>query len=413
MEVLISLVKTFTVGSYKTARQFLQLLGLMSSCLQVVREARLFIRPIQVYLMAFWSIRDSTLEQKILVRSTLLPHLLWWRSSKNLQQGVFLNSPETQCTVTTDASLVGWGGHMGEHVVQGLWSQADRLLHINVLEMKAVFLSLEALVSHLIGKVVLIRTDNTTVMSYINKKGGTKAPGLCILTYQMWTWCLKRGISLKAIHIPGTENVLADKLSRVFVDPTSWEIHPRMVNLVFQVLGRPMMDLFASTGNQKLPCFCSRYPEAEAYHTNALDLNWRRVWGYAYPPLALLPMVIQKIRQDGATIILLAPFWPKRSYYPDLLDLLIDFPCYLQPFPEMLSQDRRKLVHPDPKVFSLVAWKLSGVPSLRQEFLQVLQKPSSRPELNPLLKDMKLAGEISVPGVRNMVSVPVRLLSLK
>jgi hypothetical protein len=224
---------------------------------------------------------------------------------------------------------------------------------------------------------------------------------------------MRRGIFLSAKHIPGVENVLADKLSRMVIDPTSWEVHQRMADLVFRTLGRPWMDLFASEGNQKLPCFCSRFPESRAYQVDALGFSWARVWGYAYPPLSILPLVIQKIRRDRATVILLAPMWPKRSFYSDLLDLLVDFPCHLLPFPGLLSQNKRKLVHPDPKVFKLVAWKLSREPSLRQEFLQVLQRPSCLPELNPHLKDMKLAGAIFVPGVNKMVSIPVRLLSLK
>jgi hypothetical protein len=302
---------------------------------------------------------------------------------------------------------------MGELVVQGVWSQEEALLHINILEMRAVFLSLKAFISALRGKMVLVQTDNTTVMSYINKMGGTKSPRLCILTYQMLIWCKREQMFLTARHIPGVENVLADKLSRMVIDPTSWKIHQRMVNLVFQVLGHPWVDLIASKGNQKLPCFCSRFPEPEAYQVNALGFSWAGVWGYAFPPLSILPIVIHKIRKDRATVILLAPMWPKRSFYPDLLDLLVDFPCYLLPFQGLLSQNKKKLVHPDPAVFKLVAWKLSGDLSLRQEFLQVLQRPSCLPELNPLLKDMRLAGDIFVPGVNKMVPIPVRLLSLR
>jgi hypothetical protein len=174
MEALITIVNTFTVGRYRTARQFLQLLGLMASTLDVVQWARLFMRPVQIYLMAFWSPTKFSLEHKFLVRSTLLQNLQWWRSRRNLHQGVLLNNPPIQCTVTTNASLVGLlgGGHMGELVVQGIWSQEEALLHINVLEMRAVFLSLKAFVSALRNKVVLVLTNNTTVMSYINKKGG-------------------------------------------------------------------------------------------------------------------------------------------------------------------------------------------------------------------------------------------------
>ena len=55
----------------------------------------------------------------------------------------------------------------------GDWSFHDQQLHINVLEMKAVILALQHFILQLQGKVVLIVSDNTTVVSYLNKQGGT------------------------------------------------------------------------------------------------------------------------------------------------------------------------------------------------------------------------------------------------
>jgi hypothetical protein len=143
-ESLIRCVRSFLIGSYRSARQFMQLLGLMAASLEVVPWARMFMRPIQLYLMSFWSPRRLDLEYKILVRRSLLPHLLWWVDRRNLLQGKLLNPLVPQCTVTTDASLNGWRGHMGDQCVQGQWSHQDKNMHVNILELKAVFLSLKA-----------------------------------------------------------------------------------------------------------------------------------------------------------------------------------------------------------------------------------------------------------------------------
>ena len=43
---------------------------------------------------------------------------------------------------------------------------------------------------------LLIRSDNTTVVSYINFQGGTHSPSLCLLTIELWEWCIQRGIQL-------------------------------------------------------------------------------------------------------------------------------------------------------------------------------------------------------------------------
>ena len=75
-------------------------------------------------------------------------------------------------TLTTDASSTwGWGGHMNNLTVQGRWSFFEQLQHINCLEMEAVMRSLNHFLPHLQNKNVLIRTDNTTVVQYINKRG--------------------------------------------------------------------------------------------------------------------------------------------------------------------------------------------------------------------------------------------------
>ena len=64
------------------------------------------------------------------------------------------------------------------------------------------------------GQIVLVATDNTTVVSYINKQGGMRSDSLCAVLWRLLSWCHHRGITLRARHIPGRLNVIADKLSR-------------------------------------------------------------------------------------------------------------------------------------------------------------------------------------------------------
>ena len=59
---------------------------------------------------------------------------------------------------------------MGDSQIADVWT---RSLHINVLELMAVILALSYWAAVLQGHPVLIATDNTTVVAYINKQGGT------------------------------------------------------------------------------------------------------------------------------------------------------------------------------------------------------------------------------------------------
>ena len=61
----------------------------------------------------------------------------------------------------------------------------------------------------------LISTDNTTVVSYINKQGGTHSPNLCIEVWEILHWCLEHDIVIRVCHIPGKFNILADHLLRL------------------------------------------------------------------------------------------------------------------------------------------------------------------------------------------------------
>jgi hypothetical protein len=70
-------VRTFLrVGQYKPAQKFLCLLGLMSSCLMVVRFARLYMRPIQWHVKDRWALH--LVQAPVMVSLALVSDLQWW-----------------------------------------------------------------------------------------------------------------------------------------------------------------------------------------------------------------------------------------------------------------------------------------------------------------------------------------------
>ena len=113
----------------------------------------------------------------------------------------------------TDASNEGWGAHLEQTSTKGLWSDRKKRLHINVLELKMIFLALQRFKDQCQNQIVLVATDNSTVVTYMNKQGGTHSAEMCPLLWKIMTWCLHYQITLRARHIPGCLNVMAD-LSR-------------------------------------------------------------------------------------------------------------------------------------------------------------------------------------------------------
>ncbi len=74
---------------------------------------------------------------------------------------------------------------MSGHLAGGLWSGLHLTWHINCLEMLAVFRALKHFLPDLRDHHVLVRTDNTAVVSYINHQGGLCSRPLYRLAHQL------------------------------------------------------------------------------------------------------------------------------------------------------------------------------------------------------------------------------------
>ena len=93
-------------------------------------------------------------------------------------------------------------------------------------------------------------------------KGGTISSSLYLLTRQVLMWTESHLVTLIARYIPGSRNVVADQLSRQGqVIGTEWSLHPLVAREMFRLWGSPVVDLFASALNRKLPIYCSLLPD--------------------------------------------------------------------------------------------------------------------------------------------------------
>ena len=246
-----------------TVRQFMSLIGLLTATEKQVCSGHLHMRPIQWHLKKHWHVPE-VLKKVIPIPQSFHPHLDWWLDEANVLKGQLLHPLQHAVQLFTDASNEGWGAHLGDSTARGVWSSMESLLQINYLELKAVLLALKAFEHLCRDQIVLVATDNTTVVSYINKQGGMKSGSLCALLWRLLSWCHPRGIVLRARHIPGRLNVIADKLflsQQVFICLCSrW--------------AQPQMDLFATRFNHKLPRFVSPVPDPTAWAVDALSLPW-------------------------------------------------------------------------------------------------------------------------------------------
>ncbi len=129
----------------------------------------------------------------------------------------------------------------------GTWTEAQRGWHINRLELLAVFLALQHFSRLLNGRHVLVRMDNTTVVSYLNHQGGLRSRTLCRLARNVLLWTQNRFLTIRAVHVSGHLNFGADMLSRQSLEEGEWRLHPQMVSCIWRVFGEVEVDLFASS----------------------------------------------------------------------------------------------------------------------------------------------------------------------
>ena len=102
--------------------------------------------------------------------------------------------------------------------------EAELPSHINVLELQAVKLTLQALAPSHTNVHIKVMVDNTTAATYINKMGGAHSTSCNAITKEIWLWAQARNIWLSAAYVPGSENKIADYKSRHFQDNTEWSI---------------------------------------------------------------------------------------------------------------------------------------------------------------------------------------------
>lgn len=222
-------------------------------------------------------------------------------------------------------------------------------------------------------------------------------------------FALEHNMVLKAAHIAGVKNILADQLSRIKIRATELKLTNVVVQKIFQIWGHPTIDLFATFENKKAVVFCSWIQHPQSLTVDALTINWDNMFAYPYPPLTLIPKVLQHMQKFQCEIILIAPFWPTQHWYPQLLQLLVAYPLRIPTVENLLTQGKRKVAHPDPDIFKLTAWRLSTNVLKQEVFQKMLRNCCQLPGDYVLRRTINVSSENSIAGVLNGKLIPIQL----
>lgn len=117
--------------------------------------------------------------------------------------------------------------------------------------------------------------------------GGTKHQYLNNMAKVIREWCKSRENWIFAEYVTSKDN-RADKGSRVFNLDAEWKLASYAFQEIVKEFGNPSINLFASRINAKCTKYCSWERDLEAFAINAMTINWREDFMYAFLPFSLI-----------------------------------------------------------------------------------------------------------------------------
>ena len=349
---LIRLIEEFLSTPSPPASLWRRLLGHLSSLILLVSGGMIRMRLLQLCLKDQWDFLDDQFQ--VSWSPLCREDLLWWSREVQLREGVSLSLPAPDISFFSD---VGWGALVGEHHASGLWLPHQKALSINMRELLAVQLGLQAFEHLIMGMSVALFCETTTTVAYLRRSGGTFSSALNSTAREVLLWAESRRIRLLPQFIMGSSNVTGDALSRPNqVIGSEWTLHQEVVD---QLVHRwpAMIDLFATSLTARLPVYFSPASDPWAAGTDALLQPWDDLQAYAFSPIAIIRRVLLKLRSSrNCELTLIAMFWPPRDWFPDLLELLSDVPITLSDRRDLLRQPHFHRFHQNLPMLRLTAW---------------------------------------------------------
>ena len=232
-----------------SARSVARLLGKMSATTEVILQAPLFYRHLQMDLTTALRAACQDYETVVMMSPGSRD---WWDMNMVRWNGRSVLMRDPNLTIESDTSYLGWKALCQSMSTGGPWSTQEKTRHINCLELLAATLTLKTFTKNERDLSVWLRIDNTTAVAYINNQRKTVSQ-LFHLTCDLWMWCLKRNIH--AEHLPGRLNTAADRELSSMKDWSDWKLDVGIFKQIDQTFSPLEVDLFASS----LMHQCRRY----------------------------------------------------------------------------------------------------------------------------------------------------------
>ncbi|XP_013878914.1 uncharacterized protein LOC106528317 [Austrofundulus limnaeus] len=327
---LLSLLAHVRPRTSVTALTIMRLLGMMTAAHAVVPLGLLHTRPLQ---RCFSRLKIDPIRHKrriVSIPSSVEADLSHWRKPHTLSAGVPLSRATHHVPVFTNTSLSGWGGTCLSQTVGDHWS-AHPVPHINVLELLTVWKVLVHLIHLVRDQHVLVHMDNKAAAASINRLGGVRSRLLLDTARELLLWAHTHLRSIRAVYFLGVLNKGADIMSRGGPQDGDWPLHKTIITQIWDRFGKAEVDLFASRENTQCDLWFSL--SSQDNPPLGVDAFAHRPWPnkllYAFPPVPLIPRLLDRIRADRRRAILIALERTEAHWFPVLQSLLSGLPLQL------------------------------------------------------------------------------------
>jgi len=332
---------------YISIQEVATLVGTMISYMPAMTYGRMHYRALEFDKILGLRKNSGNFNAMISLSNYAVNNIEWWIINVE-SSGRSIGSTEHDVVMFCDASLQGYGCVLNGVSTGSRWSNDESVMYgnnINALELLAILQSLKSFSDRLRLKTVLVRSDNTTAVCYVNAFGGIKSQICDSLAREIWVFCIEHDIYLIAAHIKGVHNVEADRASRVFNDDIEYMVSREVFQQVIcSSFGIPEVDCFASRLNNQVSRYFSWKPDPSAEAIDAFTKSWSDLGLlYIFCPFSLLGRVLAKIQLDQATAVLVYPQWKGQHWWPRLMMMVtreimlpqncIQHPVSLKPHP--------------------------------------------------------------------------------
>lgn len=367
----IEIIQTECLKLYEktisTIRNVAKVIGILVASFSAVEFGKLHYREMEREKAGALKVNRGNYDASMHVSIKMKEELQWWFTNVHKQfRKIDKGNPET--VIQTDSSLLGWGFVYEGNKAGGRWTDQEKTLHINVLELKAILFALKALGDKIRNKHVKVLSDSTTAVCYVTNFGGCKSVECNEVSKSIWSWCIENHVWVSCAHIAGKQNE-ADAPSRQFNDRLEWELRDDVFQDVCKLWQQPSIDLFASRLNNKVGNYCSYKPDPYAAHIDAFTIDWGKFnCCYIFSPFSMTSRCITKVKTDRAQAILVCPLWPTQYWFPALMNILVDRPRVIRRSRTLLTLPHTDEEHPLWRKLTLIVCRVSGIPSEAEDF---------------------------------------------